>query len=40
LGTQYPDLHADLRLVYGGDRAETRNGVHVIPWERIQEAEW
>jgi hypothetical protein len=29
-----------LRLVYGGDRRETRNGVEVIPWSAIQDAEW
>ena len=40
LADQFPDLHADLRLVYGGERAETRNGVQVIPWEKIQQVEW
>jgi len=28
------------RLVYGGDRAETRSGVEVVPWKEVQAVAW
>jgi predicted AAA+ superfamily ATPase len=29
-----------LRLVYGGDTAQNRSDVHVVPWREIQECSW
>ncbi|MGH8189971.1 MAG: DUF4143 domain-containing protein [Rhodanobacteraceae bacterium] len=30
----------DLRLIYGGEQASTRQGVDVIPWNAIAQHEW
>lgn len=35
-----PQVQASPRLVYGGDRRETRGGVEVIPWTDIQNVAW
>ncbi|MGH7574461.1 MAG: hypothetical protein ACREM1_04935 [Longimicrobiales bacterium] len=35
-----PHVQPVPRLVYGGDRRETRSGVEVLPWGADQSAEW
>lgn len=35
-----PHVQPVPRLVYGGDRRETRAGVEVIPWGAVQSVEW
>jgi len=38
--TRIAKHRAHPRLVYGGDRRETREGVEVIPWTDIQTVAW
>jgi predicted AAA+ superfamily ATPase len=40
LRTELPHLDLERRLVYGGDRSETRHGTEVLPWHRVQDVEW
>jgi len=40
LEAQDPRLGQTLRLVYGGERAQTRRGVEVIPWTDVQSVSW
>jgi len=35
-----PHIRPVPRLVYGGDRRETRTGVEVVPWGEVQNLEW
>lgn len=35
-----PHVDAVPRLVYGGSRRETRNGVEVLPWSAVQDVDW
>jgi hypothetical protein len=35
-----PHIQPVPRLVYGGDRRETRTGVDVVPWGEVQNVEW
>ena len=35
-----PHIQPVPRLVYGGDRRETRTGVDVVPWDEVQNVEW
>lgn len=35
-----PDIELQRRIVYGGDRAETRQGVDLIPWRLVQDRRW
>ena len=37
---QYPELLPRMRLVYGGTAQETRHGIRLIPWDRIQDESW
>lgn len=37
---QFPHLGYDPRLVYGGDRAEQRGGVRIVPWSSVAEVGW
>ena len=37
---RFPHLNPASRLVYGGDRRETRAGVEVVPWLDVQSVEW
>jgi len=36
----FPSTQAVARLVYGGERRETRQVVEAIPWRAIQEVDW
>jgi predicted AAA+ superfamily ATPase len=38
--SEVPQLEFDRRIVYGGDRSESRHGTEVIPWHRVQEVDW
>lgn len=40
LDAQNPQLGRTLRLVYGGEQAQTRRGVEVLPWAGLQSEEW
>jgi uncharacterized protein len=40
MAEQHPHLAAELRLVYGGSEEQTRHGVRVLPWSRVQEVGW
>jgi len=37
---RFPHLDVESRLVYGGDDAQLRSGVTVLPWSGIQGVEW
>ena len=37
---QWPHLQPVPRLLYGGNRRETRSGIEVIPWQEVQSADW
>jgi len=34
------DCKSAARLVYGGDAAQKRTGVDVVPWSRVADAAW
>lgn len=40
VSARYPHLESELRLIYGGSRAQTRHGVQVLPWSRVQAIDW
>lgn len=40
VATQLPHIQPIPRLVYGGDRRETRRAIEVIPWSHVQNVEW
>lgn len=40
LPSEQPHLQAELRLVYGGTGGGVREGVELVPWDRVQEVEW
>jgi len=40
LAKHLPHVQPIPRLVYGGDRRETRGGVEVIPWTEVQAVAW
>jgi hypothetical protein len=40
VAAELPHIEFVPRLVYGGDRRETRSGVEVVPWSEIQSMDW
>lgn len=37
---ELPHLHYDPRLVYGGERAQSRDKVRIVPWSEVPELDW
>ncbi len=40
VGTTSPHLHVESRLVYGGDRTQSRTDVAVLPWNAMPDTDW
>lgn len=38
--SELPHLELERRIVYGGDRSESRHGTEVLPWHGVQEVDW